>query len=321
MRRITQIALVSILFLAACAPLDEPNTPDSSLVTSQAVDPDTAAKTTIDRFSSEAGTLFVRNAENGFPEAGEPIAFDDGFLTQGFGPDGELVKYYNFDAQPTRPAPIYVFFEEGADAPVPGQLNVIDVVPGDAGYNDLWQVVKVTVPAEYVANSITSVQELSSAGLDLEFTPTLVNCPVVPEGSTAVLRTTPEQNKELVRGWYNGEVVYYFEFGEAPLTLTGDAQAPLSPIYVTFNVNPEEAGGGPASGFVLEPGSEQTHNVLASLPGQPSYSPLWAVSIYDNADFDSVLDWTSAALANVLVPQGPNVNCPVGEISPKRGAQ
>jgi hypothetical protein len=85
---------------------------------------------------------------------------------------------------------------------------------------------------------------------------------------------------------------------------------PTSPIHVTFNVNPSEDGGGPASGFMTEDGNDQTHNVVATVPGDEGYSPLWDVKIYDNADFDSVSDLSSALDAEQLAG-GPDVNCPV----------
>ena len=85
---------------------------------------------------------------------------------------------------------------------------------------------------------------------------------------------------------------------------------------MTFNVNPEPADpkSGPASGFVTEAGSGQTHNVPSVLPSDAGYSPLWAVEIYDDADFDSVMDLASAGEAKVLVEKGPNVNCPIVSI-------
>ena len=83
----------------------------------------------------------------------------------------------------------------------------------------------------------------------------------------------------------------------------------LSPIYVTFNVNPP--AGGPPSGFVVESGTMKTHNVLATIPANATYSPLWAVSVYDNADFSSVMDLPSVQSANILAMGVMNVNCPV----------
>jgi hypothetical protein len=284
-------------------------------IASAPADPDAAAETMIDRFSDAAGTLFRRSGNAALPAAGEAIDFDQApFITDGLGPTGQLISYYNFDVQSTTPAPIYVLFREGSDTPVPGQLNIVDVVPGEAGYNDMWQVVRVTVPRSYVANTVTSVQEITDAGYATEATSTLVNCPIVPDGSTADVRLGGEDNG-LVRGWYKGEVVYYFNFLEAGLETTEDGLVPLSPIFVTFNINPGEPGGGPPSGFMTEPGSDQTHNVAATVPGDAGYSPYWHVHIYDNADFDTVSDLESAMSATLLSDEGPTVNCPIVAVS------
>jgi hypothetical protein len=53
---------------------------------------------------------------------------------------------------------------------------------------------------------------------------------------------------ELQRAWYRGQVAKFFSFDEAPLSAAG-TNVPISPIYVTFNLNPGEPNGGPASGF------------------------------------------------------------------------
>jgi len=281
---------------------------------SGATDPDTAPKAEIDRFSEKAGMLQVRNDDNGLPEAGAPIDFDHGpFITTGLGPAGEVVRYYNFDVQSTIPAPIYAFFFEGQDTPVPGQLNVVDAIPGDPGYSDFWRVNKVTVPHDYVANSITSFEDLMASGYAIETVDALVNCPVVPDGSSAKLSLGGSGN-QLVRGWYQGMIVYYFSFEEAPLQVTGAGLVPLSPIYVTFNINPGEDGGGPPSGFVMQDNSPQTHNVVETLPSDEDYSPLWLVNIYANSDFDSVSDLTSAMDAEILDAGAAMVNCPIVSI-------
>ena len=287
--------------LAAAACDDDPMEPSP-------LDPDTAPRVSVDRFSDDAAMLFRRSGNAAMPAANAPIDMDQGpFITQGLGPDGEIVRYYNFDVQSTTPAPIYVLFREGESSPVAGQLNIIDAIPGDAGYNDFWRVVRVTVPSDYVANTVTSFAELQAEGFETEMTTTIVNCPVVPDGSTADLGGGADG---LTRGWYRDQVVFYLNFGEAPLMTTANGMVPTSPIYVTFNVNPDEAGGGPGSGFRTEAGTMQTHNVVATLPGQTGYSPLWDVRPYDNEAFDMVMDLESAQAA-------PNfgmaalVNCPV----------
>src|SRR5438445_9619031 len=113
------------LFLSACGGSAPQN------------DPGSAEMQRVDRFSSSAGMLMVRTDSNGLPAAGAPIDFDRApFVTSGLSPSGQVTRYYNFDVQRSTPAPIYVLFREGESMPVAGQLNVVDVVPGDVGYSD-----------------------------------------------------------------------------------------------------------------------------------------------------------------------------------------
>ncbi len=304
----TILAMLAVVLVGPGTALAEP------------LDPATAPKASIDRFSAQAGHLYVRDASNGLPGPNQPVDFDQGpFITQGLGPDGETVKYYNFDVQPTTTAPIFALFKAGAAAPVTGQLNIVGVIPGDPGYNDFWHVHKVTVPDDYVANSITNVSELMSAGYPIEKTDMIVNCPIVPDDSTATLRLNGE-DPGLTMGWYKDQVIYYFNFSEKTLTVTpptvGHPEVPLADILVTFNINPDQPNGGPPSGFMTEPGTDQTHNVVDTLPSDPGYSPLWDVDVYDNASFNSVHDLASAQAAPILALGVALVNCPVVWIEP-----
>lgn len=297
-----------LLALAACGSSSNGPAPPA-----KALDPATAPVVAVDRFSPQAGHLFVRTASNGLPAANEPIHFDQGpFITQGLGPDGRTVTYYNLDVMPLQPAPIYVLFRDGDASPVAGQLNIVDVVPGDTGYSDFWQVMKVTVPQDYAANSATSLDEIEELGYRVEPTPQLVNCPVVPDGSTAMRRFGAGESAGLMRGWYRGQVVTYFTFAEKALSLAG-GQTPVSGIWVTFrsNPNPADPASGPASGFVIEPGSAQTHNITESVPGDAGYSPLWSVNPYHNADFGLVGDLRTARRSEVLATGVALVNCPI----------
>ena len=284
-----------------------------------AMDPMKAEHASIDRFSAAAGHLQVRDAMNHLPGPNQPVDFDKApFVTEGLGPNGKTVMYYNFDVQSTTPAPIYVLYRKGETTPVAGQLNIVDVIPGDAGYNDFWQVTRVTVPADYVANSIGSLKAITDAGYPMEETRTLVNCPVVPDGSTATHRLSGTDTG-LHHGWYRNMIVSYFNFSEAPLMVDSSGQVPTSPIYVSFNVNPGMQMGGPASGFKMAAGSMQTHNVVASLPGDMNYSPLWEVNVYDSGDFNKVMDLSSAmhAMAEKAAPA--TVNCPIFSVGSMGG--
>jgi hypothetical protein len=278
-------------------------------------DPATAPRVAVDRFSATAGMLFVRTSSNGLPAANAPIDMDTGpFVTAGLGPRGEHVKYYNFDVQPAAPAPIFVLFRDGDTNPVANQLNIVDVIPGQPGYNDFWQVMKVTVPADYVANTITSVDEIRAKGLRVQPTTTVVNCPIVPEGSVARLKIGGG-SQALTHGWYRGQVVAYFNFDEVAITTAANGTVPVAAIFVAFTIDPDQPGGGPSSGFKTEAGSQQTHNVIANLPGQPGYSPLWSVMPFRNSAFDAVHDLASAAAAPTFGVAA-LVNCPVVSVQP-----
>jgi hypothetical protein len=280
------------------------------------IDPDKAPIAAVDRFSEKAAHLQLRTAGNHIPGPNEPVDFDTGpFITQGLSPTtGKPVHYYNFDVQSTAPAPVYVLYREGEDQPVAGQLDIIDTLPGEKGYNDFRQVWKVLVTKDYVANTITDTAMLLNAGYKTQQTGTLRNMPVVPDKSRASARLKGE-SAELQRAWYRGQVAKYFSFDEAPLSAAG-TNVPVSPIYVTFNVNPDQLNGGPASGFRNEPSSPQTHNVPATLPGDAGYSPLWLVIVYDNADWPAVHDLDSALKVKVLAAGVATVNCPIVSIAP-----
>jgi hypothetical protein len=267
------------------------------------LDPDQASIAAVDRFSDKAAHLQLRTPENHLPGPNEPVDFDTGpFITQGLSPKtGKPVRYYNFDVQTTTPAPVYVLYREGEDKPVAGQLDIIDTLPGEKGYNDFRQVWKVTVPKDYVANTVVDAGTLQQAGYKMEQTPTLRNMPIVPDKSHAKMRLKSE-SAALQRAWCQGQVAKFFSFDEAPLS---GSSVPLSPIYVTFNVNPDQPNGGPGSGFKTEPNSEQTHNVPTTLPGDAGYSPLWLVAVYDNADWPQVKDLQTALKAKGYSLQEP----------------
>ncbi len=259
------------------------------------------ARFVIDRFSPRAGHLMVRDHTPGLPGPDQPIDLDrPPFVTRGLGPEGSPVRYYNFDVQNDQPATLYRLVHAGSHDPIAGELDIVDVIPGDSGYSDFWRVTWVEVPADFVAGSITNASQLRA--LHAENAASVVDCPIVPRGTTARggHGIAPPDSREL---WFRGQRVTCLHF--APdLTLDGD-RVPTSPIYVTFA---SEAG--PASGFRTEARTPQTHNVVMSVPGDVDYSPLWAVHIYDREAFDRVRDATTA-LAARLVEKGPLVNCPI----------
>jgi len=301
--------IAAFMLLGTLPVLAAPNAAEASVR-----DPATAMHASIDRFSDEAGHLFKRSASPSLPGPGQPINMDAApFITEGFSAIGDFVSYYNFDAQSKKPAPIYVFFKVGDLAPLAGQLNIVDVIPGDTNYNDFWNVVKVAVPQGYVPNQITSVAQLMSSGYPLSATSQLVNCPIVPHGSIAKSRYDGSKDTGLHLGWYRDQVIEYFHFGEKALAVTPQGKVPSSPIYVTFNKNPNpmDITSGPPSGFVTDQLTGRTHNVVLTVPENAGYSPLWKVEIYDNQSFSMVHDSVSAIDAPLLVDGAAFVNCPV----------
>ena|SRR5215831_9892119 len=294
-----------IVVLASCKKSDNNSMPVPK-------DPNTASQASIDRFSATAGHLQVRTTANGLPAPNAAVNFDQGpFITQGLSPTGTIVQYYNFDVQPMAPAQIYAFYKNGGNTVVPGQNNVINVIPGDMGYSDFWQINKVIVPDNYVANTVTSYQEIVARGYTITQTTNIVNCPVVPRGSTATKRLPAGSDTHLTQGWYKDMVVNYFNFSEKAISVTANGQVPMIPIFVSFNINPNQPNGGPSSGFKMEMGSPQTHNVVTALPSDAGYSPLWLVAVYDNNNFSSVRDINSALAAPILIPNAGLVNCPL----------
>jgi hypothetical protein len=266
----------------------------------------------IDRFSAAAGHLQLRTATNGIPGPDRPIDCDHPpFITQSRGPAGEIIRYYNFDVQPTTPGSIYLFFASPtATEPLAGQAPIVDAIPGDPGYSDFLRVVKVIAPAGYRTDSLRDLASIKSAGLQTIVTDGIVNRPIVPRGSTARERLNGA-SPALESGWYRGRKVQWFRFDETKLAIEEGDRVPISPIYVTFNKNPDQPGGGPPSGFRTEPDGFQTHNVASSLPGDLDYSPLWLVSFYDNVFFPSVKNESTVLQARIVGDKVATVNCPV----------
>lgn len=278
------------------------------------LDPDTAPTPVIDRFSGELATLLDRAEMPALPAAGAPIDLDAApFRIRGLGPGGEHVVYYHLDAHRAAPINIYRLHHEGQAETVPDQLPIVDYIPGDHGYSDFWRVVRVDVPADYVANTATSNADINRNGWPFVVTDTIVNCPIVPLGSTASLRRGSE-GTELHRGWYKGQVIYYFTFEEAPLRVE-NSMIPTGEVFVAFAVNPGATGGGWPSGLMTESGSDRTHVVAAALSGT-GYSPLRAVTVYDNASFASVTNLATAQAAPAIATEPMLWSAPLVAIEP-----
>ena len=216
---------------------------------------------------------------------------------------GEEVEYYDFgmntpltDSDNIATAPIWVLVHELMDGEDPqfveGQHNIVDVVPGDAGYSDLWQVVLVEVPDDYEPDSIRNAADISEMAYPLTETEMYVNCPIVPEG------TELAGGEPLVQGWYQDQEVYYPDFGLNP---------PVA-IPIWAFITGMDAGGNPL--FV-----EGQHNIIDAVPGDDGYSAFWRVNLVtvpDDYEPDSITDAAEInAMGYEVTETDLVVNCPV----------
>ena len=217
---------------------------------------------------------------------------------------GRPTYYYDFGANTGAtedrlgvvPAPIYVlvtgFDAEGNPQVVAGQNNIVDVLPGDPGYSDLWQVTFVTTPQDYVANTITSAEQILNGGYELTVPGMFVNCPIAPAGSILA------EGGDLVQGWYRGQEVFYFDFG-----LNSETTAPIYAFVTGFNENDEPI-------FV-----EGQYNIIDVIPGDEGYSAFWNVNLVVVPEDYQANMITSAAEVQAsgyeIREAGLLVNCPV----------
>lgn len=197
-------------------------------------------------------------------------------------------------------APIYAFTtgknDDGSPRLVSGQHNVIDVLPGQAGYSDLWEVMLITVPTSYVADSVRSRADIEAQGFQAVSAGLFVNCPVVPTGSTV------EEGSPLVQGWYRGEAVYYPDFG-----MNRPVSIPIWAFATGMN-----SDGSPKL-------VEGQRNVIDAIPGQAGYSAFWRVNLVmvsGGYTANSIKSAAEVAASGFPVTQTSMVvNCPV--LSPK----
>jgi hypothetical protein len=148
------------------------------------------------------------------------------------------------------------------------------------------------VPEEYEPDSLKSREDVEASGYETMVPGLLVNCPIVPEG------TTLEGGEELVQGWYKGEPVFYPDFGENPATTL--------PIWVF--ITGMDADGNPQ--FM-----EGQNNVIDAVPGDAGYSAFWQVNLVtvDEGYEANTIKSAADALASgfEITEADMVVNCPV----------
>jgi hypothetical protein len=220
---------------------------------------------------------------------------------------GKEAKYYDFGGNTklaglgkVGTAPLYVFINgkraDGTPDFFEGQHNIATLLPGDAGYSDLWQINLVTVPGGYKADGVRSKADLDKAGFKIEVPGLLVNCPIVAEG------TTFEGGEKLVQGWRDAKPVFYPDFGEN--------SANAVPIWVLMTGMDDKG----VPKFVKDQG-----NIIDLKPGDPGYSAFWQVNMvtvpagYKANTLKSADDVRRTGYAVTAVDMV--VNCPVVKVS------
>ena len=304
LRRVRSTALVlTSLALVACASPNQAGEGISPRDISQ--DPDMAEVFEVDRFTDQAGTFFRRSENPNLPGPGEAIELDaPPFLFSAFGLEGNRHLMYSLDVRSPSPANLYVFFKPDG-SPLTEQLYVFDALPGEAGYSDFCAIQRVTVPGDYVPNSVTSRRDLEariSEGFKIEPTGKILNMPVVPEGSTATKSTTGG-SALLIKGWCRNKVLHYFAFDEVQASPQG--LTPTATMYAFFS-EPDLPRRGP---FRTIDDEGNTRNVVSVVSGA-SYSPLWALMRLAKEDFINVngLEDVKTRLSAPPVPYGATLN-------------
>jgi len=97
----------------------------------------------------------------------------------------KTIHYIDFGPNPEFTIPIYVLPN------VTGQNNIIPDVPGDSGYSAFWNALLYSAPANYVANTFKSENDILKGGLGApQNGPTAINCPVVWVGNATSTTST-----------------------------------------------------------------------------------------------------------------------------------
>jgi hypothetical protein len=134
--------------------------------------------------------------------------------------------------------------------PAAGQHNIIDTVPGRAGYSPLWRVNKVTFKEGVTPRPLRSRADVDAAvkagDATVASTSTVVNCPVLGFA------------QKKVAGFSGGRLVHYYDLGPVRVA-PGNAVVPL---YTVTN-----------------PVGARQHNITKDTlaPGQTKYPPLWGI--------------------------------------------
>ncbi|KAJ3160506.1 hypothetical protein HK101_000911, partial [Irineochytrium annulatum] len=193
-----------------------------------------------------------------------------------------------------------IFYPNGTKA----GNNIIDTLPCQPGYSDLWAAQNVTVkdatvPLNFYKDAATIKADAAAGKVTITDLQTLVNCPVVPFGSTCVddsPNPTPMPPKPTT-GWIKGQPVFYFDFG---VIANGSAEA-IQQGTVTEDVWHIYTASGASEG-----------NGIFDVLGTPFWD-LKNVTVPDNLAGSNEVKSAAAIVSGgyAVAETGKVVNCPV----------
>ena len=236
----------------------------------------------VDRFSDAAGSRLRRSVHLDLPGPGQPIDLDaPAFLRTVEGQDGSPQSCYDLDLRSEKPGRFYVFYDT-LNQYIITQFPVIDRAPGDPNYTDMWEIWKVVIPngqpRDNRIRDFETVQTLvsdPSSGYKAVKTGSLLNAPIVPDGSRASMKADNRAGAvALLYSWYRGRRAPYFYFEQY---LLSDSDAPVSTMRTRTPADPMEQKAGDAAGNSVP--------VVGALPMQPGYSPLMKITGPDGKPF------------------------------------
>lgn len=216
---------------------------------------------------------------------------------------GQAIQYFDIGPQENTTASVFLFItgidSNGAPRLVPGQQPVFSSLPGLEHFSAIWQVQYVQVGPGYAANAVRDGREalgMALAGRARMIVPgTFVNYSIVPDGSR--LDGDPDA-RPLLRGWYKGAQVPYFDFG-----ITRREPAPIFPFVTGF------VDGGPQ--FL-----RAQANIVDAIPGSEGGThDLWDVMFVESPagyEPDSIRDLATLRARGLAIRAAGQVrNCPV----------
>lgn len=109
--------------------------------------------------------------------------------------------------------------------PIEGQFDILGATIGDKDYSDLREIVAVTVPADYKANSITNIDDLLAEDWPENPTGIYHNIPLVRPNSQLQAR-----DNHPIAVWFDDEELSAYDFGEMT-----DQSAPIYVLVEGFD--------------------------------------------------------------------------------------